>query len=117
MTQHERLCRAVCLAFEIDPDKLTTGGIVMPLWQGVDRVQQHVKAFLGMMEVMRPAKAVVSLVEFKGRLFVAYPTGVFERQEDGKFRECQFAPADAEDQHVEAGIGPDGKWYPQSTGK
>lgn len=33
---------------------------------------------------------IVSMVEFKGRLFVATREAVFERDEDGVFRKVQF---------------------------
>jgi hypothetical protein len=39
------------------------------------------------------ATPIVSMVEFKGRLFVALANGVFERGDDGVFRECKFEMA------------------------
>jgi hypothetical protein len=37
---------------------------------------------------------VVSMVVFNDRLFVATAEGVFERGQDGVFRECRFEPHD-----------------------
>lgn len=34
---------------------------------------------------------IVSMVVFKGRLFVATREGVFERRDDGEFHEMKFA--------------------------